>query len=266
MNHLLPQGKLSPDTCLTHPAEDFLSSFMPAKPGRAVPARNKARLLKPRDLAKLRVLELEKWGADGATADMLESRIHHAPAHSWGCHRDGVISASCFVMGSTRERILSAASWHEVTDQGHATSHDARSRTWFGISLSGTDPVAVRAVLIEVLLKMLLDGVKEVYLGSPAPSFARWKGKNPGGTMEDYFRKRRGRSGRHADPQLAYYESLGFKIVGWKPGYFPHAGSHDHGVLVRFDNPLWFLSGAIRWVPARLLRSLLGRMFEKEAP
>jgi hypothetical protein len=266
MNRLPPRGKFSSDTCMTHPAEDFLSSFMPTRAGGAVPTKSKARLLKPRDLAKLRALELERWGADGATADMLGSRIRHAPAHSWGYHRDGGISASCFVMGSTRERILLAASWHEVTDQGYATSHDARSRTWFGVSLSGTDPVAVRAVLIEVLLKMLLDGVKEVYLGSPVPSFARWKGKNPGGTMEAYFRKRRGRSGRHSDPQLAYYESLGFKIVGWKPDYFPHAGSQDHGVLVRLANPLWLLSGAIRWVPSRLLRSLLGRIFGKEAP
>ncbi len=257
-----PSHEVSSDACLGRPAEDFLSSFMPVGQGHA-PTRSKARCLKVRDLAKLRELELEKWGEDGATADMLESRIRCAPAYGWGYHDAGKITASCFVMGGDRHRILSAASWFEATDQGYATSHDPRSRTWFGISLSGTDPVAVHAVLNEVRLKMLQDGVREVYLGSPIPSFSKWKKKNPQGTIQDYARQRRGRSGRHPDPLLAYYESLGFEIICVKPHYFPHAASEDYGVLVRLRNPAWFLSGLVRSMPPGFARFLLGKVFKK---
>jgi hypothetical protein len=71
------------------------------------------------------------------------------------------------------------------------------------------------------------------------------------------------RQGLPLDPQLRYYHRRGFtRIVAVKPGYFPHARSLDHGVLLRGSVPLASLGPLWRSLPLtateRITRRLAG--------
>lgn len=225
------------------------------------------RTLAFQDIPMLRALEIEKWGKEAATLNMLNQRIANAPGYSWGAFDiyGKKILASCFVMGVPAEKILASKSWYEVTNDGLAEAHDQNSKTWFGISLSGSQPRAVRNVLANVLCKMLLEGVKEVYLGSPIPGFHEWKKNNQNQNADDYIQtwKTTGKRSKHIDPLLEYYTHLGFQIVCAKPDYFPHTESDNYGVLIKYKNPIWFLSSIIRLVPRSFLEKRIFEYAEK---
>ena len=221
-----------------------------------------------RDVPALRRLEIEKWRTEGATEDLLAERIRNTPGLSWGAfEQDGLARASCFIMGAQRADILAARSWAEITAQGTAATHDPRARFWFGISLSSEDARDLAAVLIEVSMAMLRRGIRAVYLGSPLPGFRRWKVANPEGTVDAYVHGTlAGGSKYHADPALQYYLGLGFKIVQTLPDYFPHEASMNYGVVLRFDNRLWWLSRLFRLVGPKLFRRHAMRIVARWEP
>ena len=82
-----------------------------------------------------------------------------------------------------------------------------------------------------------------------------WRRRDPTADVDEYVRARR--DGLPTDPQLRYYHGKGFRhIVAWKPDYFPHEASLNHGVVLRGRVPL---SGArLLWkqVPVRWLERL----------
>jgi len=221
----------------------------------------KAQVLEEKDIPLLRELEVEKWGIHGFTVEMLQSIIKVAPSYSWGYYNrsKNKILGSCFVMGKSREDIIKAKDWFETTDNGFATSHDKKSKIWFGMSLSSSNDDAVLAILVDVFSKVLKDGIKEVYLGAPIPGFHKWSLKNPDKTVHDYIKLDRtpNSKNKHIDPLLSYYMHYGFQIVCVKDNYFPYESAHNYGVLIKYKNPIWFLSSVIKLIPNRVLTKVM---------
>lgn len=224
----------------------------------------KTQVLTENDVPSLRDLEIEKWGVNGFTIEMLQSIIKLAPNYSWGYfdHSKNKILGSCFVMGKSKESIINAKDWFETTNNGFGTSHDKNSKIWFGMSLSSSDDEAVLSIMIQVISKVLKDGIKEVYLGAPIPGFHKWSLKNPHLSVHDYIKLFRtyNNKKKHIDPLLAYYMHYGFEIVCVKENYFPYESAHNYGVLIKYKNPFWFLSPLIKLIPNKIFMYILTKV------
>ncbi len=226
------------------------------------PLNLEVRQLTFKDLRSLEALEIKKWGQNGASLNLLNSRIANSPNFSWAVFDDkNEALASCFVMGSSHEKILNSKSWFESTDNGTAKTHDSEAKVWFGISLSGDHPPAVDLLLKEVCANLFRQGVQSVYLGAPIPGYSFWKEFNPKGSVEDYVHSFKivRRKKIYRDPLINYYCQLGFKIVKVLPDYFPHEKSDDFGVLIRLDNPLAKLAPILRQLNKSTLHWILNR-------
>jgi hypothetical protein len=85
--------------------------------------------------------------------------------------------------------------------------------------------------------------------------------KNPAARVDDYVHRRR--SGLPLDPQLRYYHRRGFRrIVAVHQGYFPHADSLDHGVLLRGTIPGSQLGPLWRLIPLERLDAVRTWLFK----
>ncbi|MBV8056533.1 MAG: hypothetical protein JO071_14970 [Deltaproteobacteria bacterium] len=209
------------------------------------------------DVSRLRRLEVEKWGKEGASEYTLTRRIQNTPGFCWATFDSrGEALASCFVMGTTKQKILASKDWYETTDDGTASSHEASSLHWFGISLSSKSEHALADIAIYMALEVLRKGIRAVYLGSPMPGFARWKQANPMGTAMQYVTSWNLTKGKrlHIDPLLRSYVKAGFEIVDVLPNYFPHARSLNWGALICIRNWLWFASGLFKLVSKSMFR------------
>jgi hypothetical protein len=205
------------------------------------------RFLTVLDLPALLELEHEKWTDEQAAsrADLL-ARIHACPDLSIGafCPRTGRLLASLFMRPVDDGFWRDAADWHACT----ALPLPTRSASLFGISLSSRDREGVDALLEFFWPHALKGGWRHVYLGSPIPGLRAWLERHPHGTAQAYVSTRRG--GLPVDPQLRYYHGRGFRdILCVKPGYFPHAASLDHGVILRGTIPLSALVPVWRSLP-----------------
>lgn len=222
------------------------------------------RLVTKADIPALRKLEVEKWGVNGFTNENLESIIKLAPEYSWGYfdQSSGKALGSCFVMGKSKEKIINSKDWFETTDNGNATSHNKKSKTWFGMSLSSSHDDAVLAILVDVLTKVLKDGIKEVYLGAPISGFHKWSEKNPNKSVNDYIKlfKTFNNKNVHIDPLLAYYMQYGFKIVCVKENYFPYESAHNYGVIIKYKNPVWFLGPIMKLIPSNIFNKVMKKI------
>jgi hypothetical protein len=198
-----------------------------------------ARFLTRRDLPALLTLEGEKWDAvQAASPDDILRRIEAYPSLTAGafCEDTGTLLASLFMRPVHADFWRHAASWIGCVESPQPT----RSRSLFGISLSSRHPSGVEALLEFFWPHALKSGWRHIYLGSPIPGFESWHRCHRDRSAEDYVSLQR--AGVPIDPQLRYYHGRGFKnIVCVKPGYFPHARSLDHGVILRGTVPLSLL-------------------------
>lgn len=194
------------------------------------------RLLTLRDVDALLALEHAKWDAhQAATPEQLRARIKAHPDLSLGavCASSGRMLASLFMKPVADDFARHVQTW----DDAVRLPAPVHSRSLFGISLSSRDPAAVEALLHFFWPRALQGGWRDIYLGSPLPGLADWISRHVSGQPEDYARAKR--HGLPLDPQLRYYHRRGFKcFVALKPGYFPHEGSLDHGVLLKGTVPL----------------------------
>ena len=196
----------------------------------------RVRFLALRDTAALLDLEHAKWTPDqAATAAELQARIARHPQLSMGsfCPRSGRLLASLFLKPVPNDFAHRVATWDEAV----RLPPPERTRSLFGISLSSREPAGVDALLRFFWPRALLAGWRYIHLGSPVPGLSDWLERQPGGAVHDYVHAQR--QGLPLDPQLRYYHRRGFtRILAVKPGYFPHARSLDHGVLLRGTVPL----------------------------
>ncbi len=214
------------------------------------------RFLGPHDLPALLELERVKWDDEQAASRAdLASRIAAYPGLSVAafCPRTGCMLASLFMRPVETDFWQRAASRKDCVEQ----PVPERSNSLFGISLSSREAGCVEALLEFFWPHALKRGWSHIYLGSPVPGLRDWWRHHPHGSVEGYVKRRRG--GLPADPQLRYYHSRGFReIVCVKPGYFPHARSLDHRVILRGSMPLSPLP-VWRVLPIESTRRLTGQ-------
>jgi hypothetical protein len=214
--------------------------------------------LTPRDVPALLDLEREKWDNEqAASAADLEARIGIYPKLSIGafCPRTDRALASLFLRPVSADFWQHTGTWTECTELPPPRG----CSVLFGISLSSREPSAVDAILRFFWPHALKHGWRHIYLGSPVPGLRDWLCRQGGGRVEDYVHRKR--SGLPVDPQLRYYHLRGFKdIVCIKPGYFPHARSLDHGVILRGTIPLSTLAPVWRNLPLRSTQRVTRRL------
>jgi hypothetical protein len=219
------------------------------------------RFLVPTDVDTLIALEEETWTAEQSTsAAEMTRRIEAYPRLSVGafCPRTGQALASLFMKPITREEMRSANTWLDCARVDSAVP--PKTRALFGISLSSVDAAAVDGLLGFFWPHALKAGWRDIYLGSPVPGLRSWRQANPQVSVEEYVRERR--NGRPRDPQLRYYHRKGFRhIVAWKPDYFPHEASLDHGVVLRGRIPLSGPAPLWRVVPLSWLQRMRSVLF-----
>jgi hypothetical protein len=63
-------------------------------------------------------------------------------------------------------------------------------------------------------------------------------------SVEDYVYGMR-KSGKPLDPELYFYMKNGFEIVDIIPKYMEDPDSLDYGVLIRWENPLYWVTRAL---------------------
>src|SRR3990167_4901370 len=203
------------------------------------------RELRPADIPALMALERACWTTEQAAqaSDMLD-RMRCHPSHCLGafCPRTGKALASLFMKPTSIHAMSQARTWRDCVEGNPAGTTAGPGNALFGISLSSIDPAAVKAIFGYFWPHALKGGWRHIFLGSPIPGLANWLQRHPQGNAQTYVRQQR--RGLPLDPQLRYYHGKGFRhIEAVLPDYFPHAGSLDHGVLLRGQVP-----GA-RWVP-----------------
>ncbi len=197
--------------------------------------------------------------AGGHGAD-LERRIEACPDLCIGAFstETGEALASLLLKPVTPEQIGTARTWSECA--AISGPLPANTRSLFGISLSSTDPVAVRLIFEFFWPHALKQGWRRIYLGSPMPGLAAWRRANPEAPIDEYVWETRNRLPR--DPQLRYYYRKGFRrIEGWKADYFPHESSLDHAALLRADIPLSSVSPLWTLMPLSWLKRMRGLLF-----
>jgi hypothetical protein len=226
---------------------------------RVARASATARPLSLRDVPALRALECDKWGEpSAATCDDLVRRIEAFPELSIGafCERTDRLVASLFMKPALPDFWQHAGNWRD----GVEGATPSRTRSLFGISLSSRDAAGVDAILGFFWPRALAQGWRHIYLGSPIPGWSGWRRRHPRCSVADYVARTTAR-GLPLDPQLRYYHGRGFtKVVCVKPGYFPHARSHDHGVILRGTVPLSALSPLWRTLGARRTQCVTDRL------
>jgi len=215
---------------------------------------SRARFLTQQDLPALIELEHEKWEADQAASPAeLQARIEAHPDLALGafCPLTGNLLASLFLKPVPDGFYRYVSTWSDCTSQPAPPA----SISLFGLSLSSRHQSGVDALFNFFWPYALKRGWRHIYLGSPMPGLSGWRRRHPHGCVNDYAYARR--AGRPLDPQLRYYHRRGFtKIVGVKPGYFPHQRSLDYGVLLRGSIPLSTLAPLWAALPLPLVRNV----------
>ena len=227
--------------------------------GRPVHAM-RARFLEPADLPALMALERTKWDAQQAASEAaLLQRIEAFPRFSAGafCPRTGRALASVFLCPIDPGIFKAPTTWSATMAAAmRDAARHASAHSLFGISLSSNHAQAVTAILAFLYPHLLKGGWRDIFLGSPIPGYRRAASKDPGLPVWRYVQARSGR-GLPIDPQLRYYFGKGFsEIVSIHPGYFPHADSLDHGVILRGAIPFATTGPLVRLAPFPLVQRL----------
>ena len=153
----------------------------------------------------------------------------------------GRITATLTWMRTTEKDALAQTSWFEKTGAGTLKTNNPQGATAFGVDLSvlktASKNVSDRIVITALLIGLLGEGLKSIYLGSRIPGYC----KHQNVTVDEYVHGKRS-SGKPFDPELYFYLKNGFKIAGIIPDYMDDPKSLNYGVMVRWDNPLYKLT------------------------
>jgi hypothetical protein len=192
------------------------------------------------------------------TKEMVLSHFRICPEQIYCGFLNGDITATLTFMYENESVILLHTPWLEKTDDGLLTNHQPSGNTVFGVDLSVVSGspanISSRIVLSAILINVIGDGLKGVYLGARIPSYHKHSQMN---VREYVFGKRK--SGKPLDPELYFYLKNGFEIVDIIPEYMEDPESLNYGVLIRWKNPFYwvtrvlpFLKPIIRFVGKKL--------------
>jgi hypothetical protein len=189
------------------------------------------------------------------TKEMLMNQFRLCPHLLYCAFENGEIVATASGIFTTEEDLRKHQSWLEKTGDGYYTTHKPDGNVGFGADLSvlreAVKKTSDKILFTGLLVTILGEGLKSLYLGSRIPSYYKYK-------HEDYvFGKRK--SGKPLDPELYFYQKLGFEIIEIIPEYMEDPESLNCGVLIRWNNPLYkitktfpFLKSVIKYVGERL--------------
>jgi hypothetical protein len=186
------------------------------------------------------------------TCEKVQQHFAICPQHIYCAFENGRMVATLTNIRMTEEDIHTKKSWLEKTGNGCLTTYARHGTVGFGADLSvvkGTSKgVSDRIVLVALLVSILGENGRAVYLGARIPSYY----KHPQLPVEDYVYGRT-RSGKPRDPELRFYLKNGFEIVEIIPDYMEDPQSLNYGVLMKWTNPLYpvtrrasFLATAIK--------------------
>jgi len=192
------------------------------------------------------------------TKEMLMNQFQLCPHLLYCAFENGEIVATASGIFTTEEDLRKHQSWLEKTGDGYYTTHNPDGNVGFGADLSvlreAVKKTSAKIMLALLLLTILGEGLKSLFLGSRIPRYHKYKHIK----VEDYvFGKRK--SGKPLDPELYFYQKLGFEIVEIIPEYMEDPESMNYGVLIRWNNPLYkitktfpFLKSVIKYVGKKI--------------
>lgn len=223
------------------------------------------RFIKPDDIPALLELEHTRWNDSQAasTNEMLE-RINKYPEFSVGAFaaETGKALASLFTRPAYSHAIEQAKNWYECVHSEEKGTNKKSYDALYGISLSSCDKNAIELIMIFLFPIVLKYGIKKCYLGTPIPGLTTWMDHNPHKTVTEYIFDKQRKIPQ--DPQLRYYQTLGFKqIVAIKPDFFPHDASLNYGVLICGKVPFFQLAYIFKMVPFTWLHKLAEMILPK---
>lgn len=189
------------------------------------------------------------------TEKVLE-QFRNYPYGSFFSSKDGKIVSTLTVMKMNANNYLQSPdkSWANITGNGTLNTHDPRGDSAFGVDLTGGSGNTIKMVKAVILIGLLGEGVRSVFLGSRIPLYHKYANMD----VNDYVIARR-KSGKPLDPELAYYKNFGFKVVGVIPDYMHDPKSLNYGVVIKYDNPFYWLTKVIPFI--KYAMSALGTRF-----
>jgi len=216
----------------------------------------KIRQARADDIEAILLVEKKAWPENlRASREMCESRLGTFPQGTFVAEMEDRIEGVVVFQIMNFNSIPDVRSWNEATDNGYIqNSHNPKGNSFYGVNLSvcprAQSKVAV--ALLEAVGKLAIKhNFKQIVLGGRIPGFARhlrhYCQKNGISVIsdekrdkiaEDYMRARN-RRGNPLDPQIAFYQMAGMKIIKLLPNYFEDPESLNYGVLVLWPNPFY---------------------------
>jgi ribosomal protein S18 acetylase RimI-like enzyme len=189
-----------------------------------------AREVNKNDYYDIAQLEIERWGSEAASIEMIKSRHEIFPRGSIVVENDdGKIVGYGIVQKVSR---ICNDSWYVQTDDGSIkATHTDKGHILYGVGMSGREN-GVSDLLIDYAYKTFIEP-GECYmlaLGSRVPGFRVWDKKTAKGII-DYIHTRNS-DGHSIDPELKLFQKHGFELLYEIDGYFPCEKSLDFGAMV----------------------------------
>jgi hypothetical protein len=194
-------------------------------------------------------LNQEVWG--GITdkrylwsKEMIESHFSICPQFIYCAFQNGVLVATLTNMKTSVADMKRNKTWLEKTGNGFLTTHRPEGDVGFGVDLTvsrkASPGVSNRLVAAAMFVSIFSEGVKAIYLGSRIPGYNK---HNPMPVEEYVYAKKN--TGKPLDPELYFYLKNRFEIVAIIPDYMEDPESLNYGVLIRWDNPLYWITKAL---------------------
>lgn len=203
------------------------------------------------DVSNLAELERKVWGENGASKEMLISRINVFSEGNIIAVYKGNIVGYVGVEYCYNVSKIYFFSWNTVTDDGYIkNSHKKDGKFIYGINLSVDNKMTgyniSLGLTLRVWLLMIKNNKRGVFLGARIPGFRGYKKHNPSIKPDEYIRLLR--HGHYRDPELRLYEKDGFYPIKAIPNYFPDPKSENYGALLYSKNPFYNLPFKNLWI------------------
>lgn len=157
----------------------------------------------------------------GYAKDKIRGQIHNFPEGHFVVILNGVIVGYSASLITTEERALKPHTWHEITGDGYATTHDETGDVLYGYETCVDPDIRGHRVGQRIynarkrLVKFLR--LKGIVFGGRIPNFR--KKRKQVHDVHDYIEQVRQK--KIKDPTLGFQMRNGFEVIGILPNYLP---------------------------------------------
>jgi len=127
-----------------------------------------------------------------------------------------------------------AASWYDLTSYGYIHgAHRENGSYMFGMNLTNHPecPGVGLTLHADAFKYMVANNLEGIYFGSRVPGFSRASAKY---SIDRWVF---GENGMSMDPEIRYYQKIGYRIVKVIPDFIEDEESCNYGVLMLLENP-----------------------------